>query len=379
MKNLSDTIATTKKMCYHGGAFFSAIGNDFFDLERSNTVISADVLDAWFDPSPKVIAAIREYLPWVLKTSPPNHSEGLIKTISNIKNIPAENILLNAGSSKLMFSVLPKIITKNSNVLLLNPTYGEYRFILENLIHCNIVWLSEHKSSKYDFDVHKLLKTIIDRKIDVVILVNPNNPTGQFFTRDELKYLCKRIPETTVLWVDEAYIDYVGLRNSIEDIAYSRNNVIVCKSMSKVYALSGARCAYLVANEKLIDEVQKTTPPWAVSLPAQIAAVNALKDYDYYLKCYEITKTLKQDFFSELEKIAPAKIVPGNINSILCEFDESFALNGFLEKCRNQDLFLREVANMGSDWGVNAVRISVKDDATNKRMLSIIDHSLKSK
>ena len=57
--------------CYHGGAFFEAIGDQFDDLSRRDQVINGDVLDAWFDPSPKVLDALHEHLPWLLRTSPP--------------------------------------------------------------------------------------------------------------------------------------------------------------------------------------------------------------------------------------------------------------------------------------------------------------------
>src|SRR6266576_385362 len=59
-------------------------------------------------------------------------------------------------------------------------------------------------------------------------------------------------------------------------------NVIVCKSMSKVYALSGARVAYLCAGPHQLEELRALTPPWVVSLPAQVAAVRALNDPAYY-------------------------------------------------------------------------------------------------
>ena len=64
--------------CYHGGAFFKAIGEGFDHLERHQQVINADVLDAWFPPAPSVIETVTEYLPWLARTSPPTHSEGLI-------------------------------------------------------------------------------------------------------------------------------------------------------------------------------------------------------------------------------------------------------------------------------------------------------------
>jgi hypothetical protein len=63
--------------CFHGGAFFEAIGARFDALERRNQIVNADVLDAWFPPSPKVLDAMREHLPWLMSTSPPTHSEGL--------------------------------------------------------------------------------------------------------------------------------------------------------------------------------------------------------------------------------------------------------------------------------------------------------------
>ena len=65
----------------HGGAFFDAIGVDLRHLERVSEVVSADVLDAWFDPSPCVIATLREHLPFLLRTSPPNHAGGFVAEI----------------------------------------------------------------------------------------------------------------------------------------------------------------------------------------------------------------------------------------------------------------------------------------------------------
>ena len=63
----------TIKKAYHGGAFFNSIGNDFQTLDKANEIISADVLGAWFDPSPKVISKIKDYLAFSIKTSPPHN------------------------------------------------------------------------------------------------------------------------------------------------------------------------------------------------------------------------------------------------------------------------------------------------------------------
>ena len=71
--------------------------------------------------------------------------------------------------------------------------------------------------------------------------------------------------------------------------------MVVCKSMSKVYALSGARVAYLCGPARLIEPLRPLNPPWAVSLPGQVAAVMALQDPDYYARCYQQTHQLRAE------------------------------------------------------------------------------------
>ncbi|MBN2579475.1 MAG: aminotransferase class I/II-fold pyridoxal phosphate-dependent enzyme [Pirellulales bacterium] len=80
---------------------------------------------------------------------------------------------------------------------------------------------------------------------------------------------------STRFWIDETYIDYVDPNGSLEPFAAESKNVVICKSMSKAYALSGVRAAYLCAPKPIAQDLLSVTPPWAVSLPAQLAAVTA--------------------------------------------------------------------------------------------------------
>jgi len=72
----------TPAACFHGGEFFTAVGEEFDALDRRERIINADVLDAWFPPSPRVTAALQAHLPWLLKTSPPTACEGLVRVIA---------------------------------------------------------------------------------------------------------------------------------------------------------------------------------------------------------------------------------------------------------------------------------------------------------
>src|SRR5690606_32491248 len=71
--------------CFHGGAFFEAIGERFEELERRHSIINADVLDAWFAPAPAVLQALHEELAWLLRTSPPTDCRGLIEKIAGAR------------------------------------------------------------------------------------------------------------------------------------------------------------------------------------------------------------------------------------------------------------------------------------------------------
>ena len=114
----------------HGGAFFEAIGVDLRHLERASAVISADVLDAWFDPSPRVIDVLREHLPFMLRTSPPNQAEGFVAEVAARRGVPEECILPGSGSSSLLFSCLPRLLPIGVKAFALAPLYSEYQHIV---------------------------------------------------------------------------------------------------------------------------------------------------------------------------------------------------------------------------------------------------------
>jgi histidinol-phosphate/aromatic aminotransferase/cobyric acid decarboxylase-like protein len=129
----------------------------------------------------------------------------------------------------------------------------------------------------------------------MAVIVNPNSPTGRHVARRKLEGVLARIPIRTRIWIDETYVEYAGIGESLEDIAAQSQNMVVCKSMSKVYALSGARAAYLCAPPTIARSLRRVTPPWAVSLPAQVAAIKALDDPDYYASRYRETHQLSEE------------------------------------------------------------------------------------
>ncbi|HEX5436450.1 MAG TPA: histidinol-phosphate transaminase [Gemmatimonadaceae bacterium] len=358
--------------CYHGGAFFSAVGEDFRALERAASIINADVLDAWFPPCPGAMEALREHLHWLARTSPPTTCDGLVRAIAGARGVAAASIVPASGSSDLIFRAFGAWLTPASRVLLLDPTYGEYAHVTQRVIGCTVDRLALSRERGYRLDPSDLVRATA-REYDLIVLVNPNSPTGTFLPRAQLAAALERIPPRTMVWVDETYIEYAGAAESLESYAASSERVVVCKSMSKVYALSGLRVAYLCAPPPLARQIRALTPPWVVGLPGQVAAVHALADPEYYAGRYAETHRLRGELAVGLRSLGGMSVHQGVANFVLCHLDPAGPRAAEIcRRCEEHGLFVRDAEGMGPSLGTHTLRVAVKDAVTNARMLDIL-------
>jgi histidinol-phosphate/aromatic aminotransferase/cobyric acid decarboxylase-like protein len=142
--------------------------------------------------------------------------------------------------------------------------------------------------------------------------------------------------------------------------------------MSKVYALSGARVAYLCAGAHQLEALRAITPPWVVGLPTQVAAVRALQDPSYYAARYAETAALRADLARSLADLG-WDVLPGVANFLLCHLpDAGPDAATVVLAAQAEGLFLRDAVRMGARLGPRAVRIAVKDAATNQRMITVL-------
>ncbi len=347
-------------VCDHGGAFYRAIGADFSRLDRRTEVVNADVLDAWFPPAPGVIDALSRDPAWVLRTSPPTHAEGFIDAIGAARGVAPECIVPGAGSSDLIFRALQRWLTPSSRALILDPMYGEYAHVLESVIGCRVDRLHLRRENGYALDPGELASRL-DEGYDLVVLVNPNNPTGRHVDREELLGAIRRAPAGTRVWIDETYTDYAGPGQSLERHAAASANTVVCKSMSKVYALSGARAAYLCAPPAIAADLRRITPPWPVSLPAQMAAIEALADPAYYERRRAETHALRETLSAELRAIG-IEVVDGVINAVLGHLPEGAPdAAEVVRACASRGVYIRDCATISRSFGARAIRVAVRD------------------
>ncbi|CAM5232239.1 hypothetical protein SSPIM334S_04566 [Streptomyces spiroverticillatus] len=301
--------ATGPDGCEHGGASFTAIGTDFRTLHRRHEVVAADVLDAWFPPAPGAAAALAEDPAWTARTSPPTGAEGLLSEIATARALPLESLVAGAGSSDLIFRAFGRWLTPESRVLLLDPGYGEYAHVTERVIGCQVDRFRLHRKEDWRIDFDRLASVVATGRYDLVVVVNPNNPTGRHAPADALRTLIAGSPAATRWWIDEAYLGYVALSESLAPLASVDPRVVVCTSLSKMYALSGVRAAFLVADPATAAVLRRWTPPWAVSLPAQLAAVAALRGPEHYRSQWLRTHALRGRLAADLAAVDPTATV----------------------------------------------------------------------
>jgi histidinol-phosphate/aromatic aminotransferase/cobyric acid decarboxylase-like protein len=231
--------------------------------------------------------------------------------------------------------------------------------------------LTLSRANGYQVEAERLSDSV-SRGYDWVVVVNPNSPTGRHLPRHQFARILAEAPETTRFWIDETYVEFVGQDQSLEVYAAASSNVVVVKSMSKAYALSGVRAAYLCGPPALVAEARCWCPPWSVSLPGQIAACEAFACVNYYRSRWQETTILRDELQTGLEAQG-WDVVPGCANFLLCHLPDSAPdAARFVADLRRRGLFVREVADMGTVLGRRAVRIAVKDRPTNQRMLNIL-------
>ncbi|WP_033343134.1 histidinol-phosphate aminotransferase family protein [Catenuloplanes japonicus] len=362
--------------CEHGGASFRAIGTDLSGVHRRDSVVTADVLDAWFDPAPDVVTALTTDAGWLARTSPPVASDGVQHEVAFRRGVPATTVSLGAGSSDLIFRAFREWLRPESRVLLVEPSYGEYAHVTARVVGCVVDRFAVHRRDGWEIDVDRLIARA--GAYDLVVLVNPNNPTGRHLPLAEVRRIAAALPSRTRLWVDEAYIGYVGLDESAVPLVGEFPQVAVCTSLSKMYALSGARAAYLIADPASTAALRRWTPPWVLGMPAQAAAIHALGSPEYYATQWERTHELRAGLAAAL------RTLPG-----IGEVDESVAnyllvtlpADGpgaarVVGHCRRYDVYLRDLSPMSALFEGRTFRIAVKDARQNERIVGALEKAL---
>ena len=361
----------TPQHAFHGGASFDAIGSDFADLARRHAIVDADVLDAWYEPAPGVLATLREHLPWLVKTSPPTHGDGLRAAIAARHGLTPAHVILGGGTSALMYLTFPRLVGKGDTVVLLDPMYGEYRHVFEHVLGARVVGCELHEARGFRPDPAAIAAVVASSGAKLLVLVNPNSPTGVVMSAADLRALLAALPPTVRVWIDETYVDFAPDVPTAEPLVANDPRVIVAKSMSKFFALSGLRVGYLCADRALIAQLEVWNPPWSAGLLAQCAAVRALQEYAWYRARSVETQDLRAALAARIDAIPGLRTFAGVTNFVMFA-TERVPAPVLVARCRDAGVFVRDCGSLSPRFGTRFVRTAVKDAAANERIAAAL-------
>ncbi len=226
----------------------------------------------------------------------------LRKKIAEKLNILPENIITGNGSDEILDLVFKGFVKPGDKVIIPNPSFALYK-ILSAIYKTKVLKLN---LKNFHYNISSLLSKISpDTKL--IILCNPNNPTGTYISSSDMETIIRKLPPKSILVVDEAYYHYVTATDFPDMLSfikkYKNKKIIITRTFSKIFGLAGLRIGYGIAQKGIISFLDKIRMPFNVNRLAVYAAIKALECNEFINKCYLLNKKNKEYLYTELEKL----------------------------------------------------------------------------
>src|SRR3989344_237798 len=248
-----------------------------------------------------------------IKSYPDNTTHKLKESIAKMFNISVSQIVLGNGSDEFIENIPRMILEKNDSSLVINPTF--FRFsdsvkraggIIESIN------LKEEKSFDIDEDIaDEIIQKANSKNIRLLWLCNPNNPTGNIIKKDLIVKILDSVSCPVV--IDEVFFEFYDSLNKDSAIHLIKNydNLLVVRSLSKANGLAGLRVGYAVANQTIIEELEKYRLPYNIPSISQVIASNEINDLEKFKNHINKVNEIRKEFINKLKSI-PNVIIGGN-------------------------------------------------------------------
>ena len=218
----------------------------------------------------------------------------LKKEINNYVGYEPKNITVGNGSSELLDLCVKTFVDKDETILSLDPTFSMYSIYAQVF---SAKYIGAKAEEDFKLNVDSIIKDIKENDPKLVILCNPNNPTGSVLTKEEVRKIVKSTDALIAL--DEAYMEFGD--ESLIDEVMDYDNLLIVKTVSKAFSLAGIRMGYIVANEDIITSIEKVRAPYNLNSLSTYIATEALRQKE---RMFDYVKKIKE----EREKIYKALV-----------------------------------------------------------------------
>ncbi len=281
-------------------------------------------------------------------------------------------VLLGNGSTEGLDMTMRAFLRPGDAIIQSNPCYGIYSKRAA-IIGADTITIDALDDWEYDID---RIEASISKKTKIVILANPNNPTGNLTPNSVYERLVKH---SIIIICDEAYIEYSGLENSKVPIMKKNPNMVISRTLSKAYGLAGMRFGYLLGHPETIEIISRTVMSWNVSTITAFGAYAALQDQEGLKEKAALTNEGRDYIESELSSIKGLTVYHTHGNYILIDATPTGTtsaeiVNAVMEK---NGIILRKMNVFKNRTGLFRITIGTKEE--NERCVEAVKDFFSSK
>lgn len=275
-------------------------------------------------------------------TYPERDYASLKATIANYCGTEASNIILGNGTSDLIRLTIETLAPKKT--MIIGPTYSEYANTATKY-GSEVVKYMLKDLDDFELDMDLFLKNL-NESIELLIICNPNNPTGKALTREQMDTILEKCLALNIfVMVDETYVEFVKDINQISSVLLTRkyDNLIVLRSVSKFFASPGLRLGYAITNnEDFLTATDNSKTPWNINSFATVARV-MFEDEHYISLTKSLIQTERNLIFSALSSRKTIKVYKPDANFVLIKLlKEDQTASDVFEYCIKKGLMIRD-------------------------------------
>lgn len=313
-------------------------------------------------PSPKAVEAMHAALS-TAHIYPDGGAYYLREAIAKKFDLKRENVVLGNGSSEIIEFVGHAFLQPGDEIIVARHSFSIYQ-LMAKLFGANVV---EVPDPHFSHDLEAMADAITPRT-KIIFVTNPNNPTGTLVSQAEIDRFVARVPESVVIFFDEAYMEFLDEPlDSVQFIRDGRQNIVVARTFSKIQGLAGLRIGYGLATKEMAEILQKTREPFNANSIAQAGAVAGLLDEDHQ----EATRQLNREGRDYLQRAFASlglKYVPSHANFVLVKVGEGKAIFKALQE---RGVIIRDMDSYGlPEW----IRVTVGTMEENTRFIRELNH-----
>jgi len=314
-------------------------------------------------PSPKAVAAMQAAI-GNLHRYPEEPGYVLLHRLAGHLGVEPDKIIIGNGSDEIIGLLSRALLQPGDEVIVPTPSFLMYTIVAQTAGAIPVAVPLKEMALNLD-----AILAQVTAKTRIIFICNPNNPTGQIVTQAAFDAFLEALPETILVVVDEAYIEFVRNKDCLNGLSSLEADrpVVVLRTFSKAYGLAGLRVGYGVMPAELASVLNRVRMPFNVNSMAQAGAAAALDDVDFLEKTITLVHT-ELDFLYKALDERGIRYVPSQTNFFLIDLARD--AGNVYENMLRQGVIVRPMTGYGYP---RTIRINVGLPKENQRFISALD------